>query len=170
MAYGSAYNSVVCEEWHLFSNFKAWMEQQDWEGKELDKDLIGDGTLYSPETCLFVDPDLNKFLLDSRKSRGRLLVGVDFCKNAGYYRARCSYFGTSTYLGIFNTELDAHLAWVEFKTKALVEVLKNTDYLSDEVKEMIFKNKSNYFKNIHKTWQDNNVAKRVAKSEQGKGV
>lgn len=31
---------TVCKEWHLFSNFKKWMEQQDWEGKELDKDIL----------------------------------------------------------------------------------------------------------------------------------
>lgn len=45
----SAYHDVVvCEEWLLFSNFKSWMETQDWEGKELDKDIFGDGKLYSP--------------------------------------------------------------------------------------------------------------------------
>ena len=27
----------VCEEWLTFSNFKAWMETQDWKGKSLDK-------------------------------------------------------------------------------------------------------------------------------------
>lgn len=30
----------VCEEWLTFSNFKRWMEQQDYEGKALDKDLL----------------------------------------------------------------------------------------------------------------------------------
>ena len=33
------FDCTVCEEWLLFSNFKKWMEQQDWEGKQLDKDL-----------------------------------------------------------------------------------------------------------------------------------
>jgi hypothetical protein len=30
----------VCDEWLTFMNFKVWMHNQDWKGKELDKDLI----------------------------------------------------------------------------------------------------------------------------------
>ena len=52
----------VCEEWLRFSNFKAWMEQQDWEGKQLDKDLLVIGNkLYSPSTCCFVSRQVNSF-------------------------------------------------------------------------------------------------------------
>ena len=29
---------TVSEEWLTFSNFKNWMEKQDWEGKHLDKE------------------------------------------------------------------------------------------------------------------------------------
>lgn len=39
----------VCDEWLTFSNFKSWMEKQDWEGKHLDKDLLQTGSkVYSP--------------------------------------------------------------------------------------------------------------------------
>ena len=31
---------TCCDDWLLFSNFKKWMESQDYEGKELDKDLL----------------------------------------------------------------------------------------------------------------------------------
>ncbi len=42
------------EHWHIFSNFKSWMETQDWEGKQLDKDLlVKDNKTYGPDTCLF---------------------------------------------------------------------------------------------------------------------
>lgn len=168
--FGRTYYSLVCEEWLTFSNFKSWMETQEWEGKELDKDILGDGKLYSPKTCIFVDPDLNKFLLDSGKTRGKLLIGVDFHKSFQKYRSRCSYKGRSTYLGSFDTELEAHLAWVEFKIKALREILNETDYLSKEVKELIFERKSFYFKNIHKTWTNEQTAKAVAKQERNKGI
>lgn len=30
---------TVCDDWLTFSKFKAWMQQQDWKGKELDKFL-----------------------------------------------------------------------------------------------------------------------------------
>lgn len=52
----NSYDQVeVCQEWLRFSNFKSWMEKQDWESKELDKDLLsGESKIYSPETCCFI--------------------------------------------------------------------------------------------------------------------
>ena len=53
----------VCDEWLTFSNFKSWMETQDWEGRVLDKDLLVYGNkIYSPKTCLFIDQRINSFI------------------------------------------------------------------------------------------------------------
>lgn len=30
----------VHPDWHRFMNFRSWMEKQDWEGMELDKDIL----------------------------------------------------------------------------------------------------------------------------------
>lgn len=30
----------MADEWNTFSNFKNWMEKQNWEDKQLDKDII----------------------------------------------------------------------------------------------------------------------------------
>lgn len=49
---------TVCDSWLNFSNFKSWMEKQDWEGKELDKDVFG-GKQYSPENCIFLHKKVN---------------------------------------------------------------------------------------------------------------
>ena len=59
-----AYKDVVVrQEWLTFSNFKRWMEKQDWEGKQLDKDIIVLGNkVYSPETCAFVLGVTNGFI------------------------------------------------------------------------------------------------------------
>lgn len=35
------------------------MDQQDWKGKHLDKDLLGDTYEYSPEKCCFISKRLN---------------------------------------------------------------------------------------------------------------
>lgn len=56
----------VCKEWLTFSNFKSWMEQQDWQGKEIDKDLFGNGYLYSPENCCFLPRRVNTLIIESR--------------------------------------------------------------------------------------------------------
>ena len=54
----------VCREWLYATEFKKWMEQQDWQGKCLDKDIIVPGSkLYSPETCAFVLQATNSFVI-----------------------------------------------------------------------------------------------------------
>ena len=51
----------VCYKWLTFSNFKRWMEKQDWVGKALDKDIIyPNNKEYSPKTCYFVLQELKK--------------------------------------------------------------------------------------------------------------
>ena len=52
----------VSQEWSVFSNFKSWMDSQDWEGKALDKDLLGCGKLYSPKNCCFIPRRLNMLI------------------------------------------------------------------------------------------------------------
>lgn len=53
---------AVCEEWLYFSNFKRWVEEQDWKGKHLDKDFLVEGNkVYGPDTCVFMDGSLNTF-------------------------------------------------------------------------------------------------------------
>jgi len=51
----------VCDEWrHSFESFYEWAIKNGWrEGLQLDKDIIGNGKLYSPENCCFVTPKQN---------------------------------------------------------------------------------------------------------------
>lgn len=112
---------TVYEGWHLFSNFKAWMQQQDWEGKQLDKDLLVEGNkVYGPDTCVFVSNMVNGFINEKPNKRGSTLVGVFYIENlARPYRAQCRnpFTGKHKYLGFFATELEAHLAWLGCKSK-----------------------------------------------------
>lgn len=45
----------VCSEWHSYQNFARWADNNGYfEGAHLDKDILGNGLLYSPKTCKFV--------------------------------------------------------------------------------------------------------------------
>ena len=69
----------VCNEWLSAATFKKWMEQQDWHGKCLDKDIIVPGSkLYSPETCAFVLTATNSFVLARDACRGHSLLAYIF--------------------------------------------------------------------------------------------
>lgn len=73
----------VDNSWLLFSNFKKWMQSQDWEGKDLDKDLLMPGNkAYGPETCVFLDRGINNLLKPNAK-------GVSFDRFCGKFAANC---------------------------------------------------------------------------------
>jgi len=108
----------VCKEWHLFSNFKKWMTTQDWEGKQLDKDLLSPGTKeYSPTACVFVSRQVNMFLIDRGAARGEYKIGVCWDKDRSKFIAGCSnpISGKKENLGRFATEDAAHQAWLDRK-------------------------------------------------------
>ena len=115
--------TTLCAEWHLFSNFRKWMIKQDWEGMELDKDIIKPGNKhYSPDNCCFVSKTLNNLLLDCGAARGKYAVGVCFHKVTGKFAAKCGNNGKRQHLGIFDTPEEASLVYRKFKANLVAEI------------------------------------------------
>lgn len=115
---------LVATEWHSFMAFKSWMEKQDWQGKELDKDLLFVGNkVYSPETCVFVDRITNSFTTDSIASRGPYPLGVAQI-SGNKFRSQCNNPFTKKYehLGYFNCPNEAHQAWRKRKQELAVSL------------------------------------------------
>lgn len=116
---------TVAEEWLTFSNFKAWMEKQEFEGKHLDKDLLFEGNkIYSAETCVFVTPMTNLFTIDRGNDRGEWLIGVDWCKRTGKFRSKCRnpFTKKQESIGYFTCEQEAHEAWLKRKLELAHEL------------------------------------------------
>lgn len=123
---------VCCDEWLLFSNFKCWMEQQKWEDRQLDKDLlVYRNEVYSPTLCLFVPKEINTFLIKSDKSRGIYPLGVSFYKKRGNFIAggNDSIRRMPTTFGYANTPEEAHKLWQRQKIRAAI-------FLRDEYKDL----------------------------------
>ena len=122
------YNDVTCsKEWLTFSNFKSWMETQDWEGKDLDKDLlVYQNKIYSPETCCFLDHNINTFLLTNGKTRGKYPLGVSFSNRDHLYMSRVKIGrGEIKYLGCFKNPQDTHKAWQKAKAALAFDLALN---------------------------------------------
>lgn len=51
-------NAPVDPAWLRFSQFSAWMQKQDWEGKQIDRHLFGEGNLYGPDTCCYLSKEV----------------------------------------------------------------------------------------------------------------
>lgn len=102
----------VCKEWLTFSNFKKWMQQQDWKGKQLDKDLIESGNKeYDPNSCVFISNSLNSLLVDCAAARGAFPLGVSWNKRDSKFESKIMLNGRNKHLGYFLTTKTAHAAW-----------------------------------------------------------
>ena len=118
---------TIAVEWIVFSVFKAWMEKQEWEGKELDKDIIDPhNKQYGPSSCAFVTSALNQLVTHSRFKEGRTLPTgvweiprkkVSSCR----FKASASggVTGKTVTLGYHHTATAAAHAYTTYKTGVL---------------------------------------------------
>lgn len=109
---------TVCETWLLFSNFKAWMEEQDYKGRQLDKDILFMGNkIYSPETCVFISSVVNSFVIECNTTRGDWPIGVYWHIGTQKFMAYCRNPLTKKreHLGMFTCPNEAHNAWLTRK-------------------------------------------------------
>ena len=135
----------VSEEWLRFSNFRTWMECQDWECKQLDKDLLFESNkVYSEETCVFVSGAVNSFTIDRGNDRGECMIGVDRHKASGKFQSRCNnpFTKKGEYLGLFIDELEAHKAWL--KRKLELATLLAAEQTDERVANALVERYTNY--------------------------
>ena len=114
----------VCDDWLKFSVFSEWMIKQNWRGKQLDKDLMIDGNkMYSPDTCVFVDSQVNSLFSNTNSSKG-----FRKSKNGERFEVRCRSEGKEVYLGSFEDAIAAKKAYIDFK-------VKHTKWLAEQYSE-----------------------------------
>lgn len=124
--------SSVCDEWLKLSGFKSWMELQDWENKEIDKDILEPGNkIYTPELCIFIPGALNMFTTDRAANRGDHPIGVSWCKRSNKFSAKCRNPFTlkEDNLGYFDCPDLAHEAW---RARKHSHALRYADMQTDE--------------------------------------
>jgi len=114
----------VDERWKYFMAFRAWyLEQAPKSGDQLDKDFLGDGKLYSPETCCFVPRWLNTLFIDCGLARGEWPQGVSYHKSSGKYRSIIRRSGKYIHLGYFDTPEEASEVYLKAKAAYVEELL-----------------------------------------------
>ncbi|MNK14396.1 hypothetical protein D3C87_325160 [compost metagenome] len=116
---------TVDTHWFNFSTFAEWyLNNEDCLGiddLQVDKDLLGNGKLYSPECCCLIPRELNQSLQMTKKSKYNLLAGVTLDK--GKFKAQVNTLdGKVKHLGVFTDERKAHETYLVAKKQVWKEL------------------------------------------------
>lgn len=141
---------LVCEEWHHYSNFKKWFNENyrfDLISLgikiNLDKDLLFDGNkIYSPDTCVFIPQKINGFLTNKQKTNTSGFIGVSFNNGCKKWRAKINNFdnGKTIHLGYFDNIEEAKQSYIQArlieseKAKDLLRSLNYSEYIIDKIR------------------------------------
>lgn len=113
---------IVCDEWLIFSNFKKWMEDQDWKNKQIDKNILcPNNKIYSPEYCIFVDFKTANLINLGRKKEYNFPIGICYNKKDKMYKTSCNT-DEKIHFGYYKTAIEAHRSWQISKSKYILEV------------------------------------------------
>ena len=114
------YKDCTCDhDWLNYDLFLEWAFNQkgfmskDDMGKifELDKDLIGPGNMYSPNFCVFIPQEINKFMISVDLAAKSKTAGVSLLGN-GTFRSTIFICGKNKHLGCFKTLEQAREAYL----------------------------------------------------------
>lgn len=131
-------NCYVCDEWHNYSNFEIWYENNYYrinEDLDIDKDiLIKNNNIYSPNTCLLVPKYINGLFIRIKNTPGECLMGVYYDKERNLFVTKCREKNKRVFLGRFSNEVDAFQAYKEHKESYIKKVaLEYKDIIPQKV-------------------------------------
>ena len=109
-----------------------WLENQV-DGWQLDKDLVGDGKLYSPDTCVFVPSWVNSFASNCTAARGENPIGTAVVNGCIVAQCRNPFTGHRESLGCFKSFSDASDAWRSRKIDFVYEMKSETDKIDKRI-------------------------------------
>lgn len=121
----------ICASWKNFDNFRDWYlrnypEHLEQKGIELnlDKDLLsGERKIYSPETCIFLPANVNRFISNKQKKNLSGITGVHYLKHRDRWRADITdpriqnNFGGLKTIGTFKTKEEAAEAYAKYRAE-----------------------------------------------------
>ena len=129
----------VCNEWLCYENFEKWYNENyyeiDGENMHLDKDIIIKGNkVYSPETCCFVPPRINKLFIKNDKIRGDLPIGVSHNRSRHNFLVQCCT-KTNRIKKYSKDKNEAFLFYKNIKEKYIKEV---ADEYKDKIPQKLY--------------------------------
>lgn len=121
-------NCRASENFKNFTFFREWATKQiGFDSKfDIDKDILGCGSVYSEDVCVFVPREINLVFTN----RVKMAKGVCFDERLGKFAAQICDGGGNRRLGLFYNETEAELAYLKEKTKRI-------EFLAEKYKHSI---------------------------------
>lgn len=124
----------VCKRWHNFSNFQKDvinlegfdsdnLKRKDGSGLELDKDIKGNGKLYSPKNCCFVTMQDNLKYKRNSISKRKYSVGYRFKNKRSFHFEVIEY-------------KDNRNITVKCKETGIIKTVQGNQILHKQIKEV----------------------------------
>ena len=105
----------------------------------LDKDIVGDGTIYSEDVCVFVPCVINSLFKRSKRETTSY-VGVFKESSKKKFKSAINMYGKHKHLGYFDTEIEAHLEYLKARKMFADNLfLEYGDTVDDRVWDSLFK-------------------------------
>ena len=121
------YEFCTVEDYLLsFQNFAEFYNENKWTDELkliADKDILchgRDDKIYSRDTILFVDANINLLLTRRQNHRGEYPIGIS--KYWNKYKSMCNDKGERIYLGLFDTPEDAFYEYKKYKESVIKRV------------------------------------------------
>lgn len=129
---------TVDEEWHNYSNFKEWVEnnyyQVGYESSALDKDILKKGNkVYSKNTCIFVPQEINFIFTNNQKNKGDYPHGI--IKKGNKFIVRVNKDKNQVNIGSFNTLEEA---FGQYKLHKEEEIRRLAEQYKDKVPDELY--------------------------------
>lgn len=124
-------NVTVSDNFRSYDYFFDWYNKQvgahctDINGRpfELDKDIVGDGSLYSEDVCVLVPKELNSQFKRYNKRNNTLPLGVSKEDRKNLYRASLSINGKFYNLGYYETPEQASKVYNQKRKERSIEII-----------------------------------------------
>lgn len=123
--YAAYKDCTVCEEWHNYSNFRAWFDshiyQCDGKQMDVDKDILFPGNkIYSPGTCCIVPQKINLLVAERKGLESKYPTGIYQCNNG--FRVDVRFGGKEKTIGTYDTVDEAVEIYKSVKEKYIHDV------------------------------------------------
>lgn len=143
-------NVTVCKEWHNFSNFYEWYEENyphhiDGINFELDKDLLSqedEYKSYSPQNCIFLPKKVNSFLINKQSHNSTGAIGVHWCNRDKKYLVQIKDYDLDKriVIGRFKSLEEADICYKERRIKnceTIKDYMRQFDLYDEKIINLI---------------------------------